>query len=350
MADGDRKTLRLALFGKPGAGKSTTAGILEKALREAGQRVAVVRIAAPLYDVQEFFHARAGAPLRKGQQDGALLNFLGSHFRRTASGFLLEDFAERCALTAFGGVDVILCDDARPADLGGLAEQGFHLVRISAPDAVRRQRKAGRGDATAGQDDHPTELGVDGAVADTELDNSGTLGELESSVTAFVAALKDPGFVGADRAGPDERALAVRALVRHAERTITPRYVEGRHQIGAVVLSGDGRLFTGVHLEAMVGRASICAEAVALGQACLAGATDLRAVVAVRHPKPSEDHDEVRLVPPCGLCRELLLDYGAEIEVVVDSGGTPVLRPLAGLLPHKYRGTKWAVPAGSSAG
>jgi cytidine deaminase len=91
----------------------------------------------------------------------------------------------------------------------------------------------------------------------------------------------------------------------------------------------------------MVGRASICAEAVALGKACEAGATDLRVALAVRHPKPSEADQRIKLVPPCGLCRELLLDYSAGISVVVDADGARRLIPLATMLPHKYVGTKW---------
>jgi cytidine deaminase len=127
---------------------------------------------------------------------------------------------------------------------------------------------------------------------------------------------------------------------------ITARYVESRHQIAAVLVTGDGRIFTGIHLEAMVGRASICAEAVALGKACEAGAKDVRLLVSVRHPKRSEAHTYVRVVPPCGLCRELLLDYGRDLQVVVDDDGVLDLEPMARLLPHKYLGTKWGTTTG----
>jgi cytidine deaminase len=47
----------------------------------------------------------------------------------------------------------------------------------------------------------------------------------------------------------------------------------------------SGRVFTGVHLEANVGRIAACAEAVAPGRAATeAGDTDVDTVVAVYHP------------------------------------------------------------------
>jgi cytidine deaminase len=335
MTGAPRSVQRVALFGLPGAGKSISAGLLRRTLSEMGRNVEVVKLAAPLYDVQESFYARTRTRLAEGQQDGQLLNFLGSHFRRAAPGFLLEDFARRCSAAALAGADVLLCDDARPADLDGLRAQGFTLVRVTAPDELRRDRKAGRGDRTAGRDDHPTELGGEGVVADQDLDNSGDLAALEEGVAALAKSL--PAAATTEHDG----AEAVTALVAQAREVISARYAENRHQIGAVIVTGDGRVFSGIHLEAMVGRASICAEAVALGQARAAGADDLRLVLAVRHPKPSETRRDIKLVPPCGLCRELLLDYGPHLRTVVQDGDDIRVVPLGGLLPHKYVGTKW---------
>jgi cytidine deaminase len=333
--------LRVALFGLPGAGKSTSAGLLREALTAAGRRVAVVKTAAPLYDVQHAFYERAGLSLADGQQDGALLNFLGAHFRLAAPGFLLADFDRRWRAAALGGADVVLCDDARPVDLPGLTRQGFRIVRISAPDDLRRARKSERGDRIAGRDDHPTEAGGETVEAHHEIDNSGSWETLRDRIDVLAKELVTVAQVG----GPIEPDLE--SLIEVARTVIAGRYAENRHQIGAVVVAGDGRIFTGIHLEAMVGRASICAEAVALGRACAAGATDLRVVVAARHPKPSEPHRTIKLVPPCGLCRELLLDYGPDIQVVVETDGRPELVPMSGLLPRKYVGTKWPVAARS---
>lgn len=338
---GADRRIRIALFGLPGAGKSTSAEIFQKAFSAIGLRVAVIKLAAPLYDVQEFFYSRVRNTIRPGQQDGALLNFLGSHFRNIDPKFLIEDFVERCSFSDLGGADVILCDDARPLDLEKLAEQGFSLVQISAPDALRRARKKNRDDRTSGNDQHPTETAGSPVKHDFDLDNSGKLLTLEKQIHSLVRTLSEPGVTGDRSVVSGEHGQAARLLVRYASETITPRYAENRHQIGAAILTGDGRVFTGLHLEAMVGRASICAEAVALGAAKAAGSSDLRAVVAVRHPKPSETEREIEVVPPCGLCRELLLDYGPQIQAVTPMADGLEFVSLAKMLPHKYVGTKW---------
>ncbi|MEV0754972.1 hypothetical protein [Streptosporangium sp. NPDC050280] len=132
-----------------------------------------------------------------------------------------------------------------------------------------------------------------------------------------------------------------RRVVAAAYELISSRYVLARHQIGAAILDRNGGLHLGLHLDAMVGRAAVCAEAVALGVARMATTAPLIMVAAVRYPKPQED-EPARLVPPCGLCRELLLDHAPALAVVVGTPLGPRTVPLAELLPHKYVGTKWA--------
>ncbi|GLW58537.1 hypothetical protein [Kitasatospora phosalacinea] len=137
---------------------------------------------------------------------------------------------------------------------------------------------------------------------------------------------------------PDETAAR---LVATAYETIRSRYVEGRRQIAAAGLAADGRVYVGVHLEAMVGCYSLCAERAALAQAAVYTDQPLVAMAAVRYPKPSEG-GPARIVAPCGGCRELLSDHAPGLRVVVPREGRGLLVPLAELLPDKYVGTKWA--------
>ncbi|MGV9310399.1 hypothetical protein ACWDLG_44150 [Nonomuraea sp. NPDC003727] len=134
------------------------------------------------------------------------------------------------------------------------------------------------------------------------------------------------------------------ALVTAAFAAINSRYALARHQIAAAILDADGGIHLGLHVDAMVGRAAVCAEAGALSAARLATDAPLQAVAAVRYPKPSEPA-LARIVPPCGLCRELLLDHAPSLLAVVHDGAYPVLTPMAELLPHKYVGTKWPAAA-----
>ena len=126
------------------------------------------------------------------------------------------------------------------------------------------------------------------------------------------------------------------ALVAEAREVIRLLYRYGWHHIGAAVRMRSGRVFTAVHLEANVGRVAVCAEAVALGRAIAEGERDFAAIVAVRHPHAGEADQSIRVVAPCGMCRELISDYGPATEVIYAADGEVRKSPVGDLLPAKY--------------
>jgi cytidine deaminase len=130
---------------------------------------------------------------------------------------------------------------------------------------------------------------------------------------------------------------ADQALIRAAIDLINARYVENRHHIAAAVRGKSGKIYTGLHLDTYVGRASVCAEAVALGQAMAAGEQSIEAIVSVRHPRPREQHREPQLVSPCGICREMLNDFAPGAVVLLGGDHGIERRPVESLLPDKYR-------------
>lgn len=127
------------------------------------------------------------------------------------------------------------------------------------------------------------------------------------------------------------------ALVEAAREVLRRHYKPFWHTVGAAIRSRDGRVWTGVHLGAVVGRLSICAEVIAVGRAIMDGDGTIECAVAVRHPKPDEADQTVAVVPPCGACRETLTDYDRDALVIVP---TPLgLRkiPVRTLLPFPYQ-------------
>ena len=107
--------------------------------------------------------------------------------------------------------------------------------------------------------------------------------------------------------------------------------------MGAALRSRDGRIWTGLHLGATVGRLSVCAEAVALGRAILDGDGTVECAVAVRHPKADESVREIAIVPPCGACREMLTDFDPAADVIVPGPDGPRRMPVQALLPLPYQ-------------
>lgn len=126
---------------------------------------------------------------------------------------------------------------------------------------------------------------------------------------------------------PTALTPADEALLSHArdlnEETFDPEFFDGAHIVAATVRTVDGEFHDGVSLPASIGRASSCAEPVALGSAMAAGYSheDLEACVAVAYPMPEHDAEKTRVIPPCGVCRELLVDYNPELRVLVPDDG-----------------------------
>jgi cytidine deaminase len=126
-------------------------------------------------------------------------------------------------------------------------------------------------------------------------------------------------------------------LIAAATQAIAQRYRYDWQEVGAALRTRDGRVYTGVNLDAYLGRMAVCAEAVALGRAVTeTGETGIETIVAVRHPEPLEADRSIRVVSPCGSCRELIWDYDRNARVIVPTANGPAVSAIGELLPNKY--------------
>jgi cytidine deaminase len=126
-------------------------------------------------------------------------------------------------------------------------------------------------------------------------------------------------------------------LIAAAHDVLARHYRPFWHTVAAAIRGRDGRVWTGLHLGATVGRLSVCAEAVALGRALLEGDGRVDSVVAVRHPKPDEVDRELAVVPPCGACREMFLDHCPDVLVIMHTATGLEKLSVRALLPAPYR-------------
>ena len=126
-------------------------------------------------------------------------------------------------------------------------------------------------------------------------------------------------------------------LMEVARAVIRRRYRNDWQEVGAALRTRNGRIFTGVNLDAYLGRMAVCAEAVALGQMVTeVGETGIDIIVAVRHPRTSEADRTIAVVSPCGSCRELIWDYDRNARVIVPGENGPTVASIGELLPNKY--------------
>lgn len=113
-------------------------------------------------------------------------------------------------------------------------------------------------------------------------------------------------------------------------------YKYGRHHIGSAVRTKTGNIYAAVHVEANVGRITVCGEAMAIGKSISEGDHEFDTIVAVAHPHPHEDIEKCWIVAPCGMCRELISDYGKNTNVILSYNGKLVKCNVMELLPEKY--------------
>ena len=117
-------------------------------------------------------------------------------------------------------------------------------------------------------------------------------------------------------------------LIAAATAAIKSRYRNDWQEVGAAMRTRDGRVITGVNLDAYVGRGTALTDK---------GDKGIETIVAVRHPKPGEKGD-IAVVSPCGTCRELIHDYDPKARVIVPDGSNgPTVTTIGELLPNKYR-------------
>ncbi len=126
-------------------------------------------------------------------------------------------------------------------------------------------------------------------------------------------------------------------LIAAASEAIRSRYRNDWQEVGAAMRTRDGRIVTGVNIDAYLGRMAVCAEAIAIGRAITeTGDNGIETIVAVRHPRPHEADQNIKVVSPCGSCRELIHDYDRKAQVIVPNGEKPAVVSIGDLLPNKY--------------
>jgi cytidine deaminase len=114
-------------------------------------------------------------------------------------------------------------------------------------------------------------------------------------------------------------------LVQAAAHVARTRCRGDNHTMAAAARARDGRIVTAVNAYHFTG--GPCAELVVIGAAAAQGAYELDTMVAV---------GDRGVVPPCGRCRQVLLDYFPGLKVIVGEGDRVRTVPVTDLLPESY--------------
>jgi cytidine deaminase len=105
-----------------------------------------------------------------------------------------------------------------------------------------------------------------------------------------------------------------------------------KFRVGAVLLGKSGTIYHGTNVENASFGLSICAERSAIFRAVAEGETDFTAIAICA--------DGTAPTLPCGACRQVLVEFGPDMTVLVaggkGSGGEILQFSLRELIPHAF--------------
>jgi cytidine deaminase len=116
----------------------------------------------------------------------------------------------------------------------------------------------------------------------------------------------------------------VKQAVKAKEFAYTPYY---KFRVGAALLTKSGNVYTGCNVENGAGF-SICAERAAAVKAISVGDKDFVAIAITT--------DEKKFVYPCGVCRQFLVEFNPNLDVILFDGKILKTEKLTNLLPNFF--------------
>ncbi len=121
------------------------------------------------------------------------------------------------------------------------------------------------------------------------------------------------------------------ALVRAAEAARRHAHAPySRYLVGAAVETDDGAVYAGCNVENASFGLTICAERAAVCAAVAAGARRIRRAVVITDSDPPG--------APCGACRQVLAEFGLDMEVTAIGSVRRIDWRLRDLLPDAFTG------------
>ena len=117
------------------------------------------------------------------------------------------------------------------------------------------------------------------------------------------------------------------AAARTARRSAVAPF--STFKVGAALEAADGTIITGCNIENATYGLTMCAERVAMFKALSEGHRAFTRVAIVA--------DTREPTPPCGACRQILWEFGGDLEIILANTRRETARfRLSELLPHPF--------------
>ncbi|SKC37663.1 cytidine deaminase [Maledivibacter halophilus] len=102
-----------------------------------------------------------------------------------------------------------------------------------------------------------------------------------------------------------DKKLLIKKAFEAREKAYVP--YSGYH-VGACVLTGRGKTYTGCNIESASYTPTICAERTAIAKAVSEGERDIKAIAIT---------GDSEWTYPCGVCRQVIREFGKDILVII---------------------------------
>lgn len=119
-------------------------------------------------------------------------------------------------------------------------------------------------------------------------------------------------------------------LVKVAKKAMKNAYVPySKFRVGAALETLDGKIFTGCNIENASFGGTNCAERTALFKAISEGSRKFTRIAII-----SDSND---FTYPCGICRQVLSEWGLDMEVIVANNNEEFrVHKLSEILPYAF--------------
>ena len=110
-------------------------------------------------------------------------------------------------------------------------------------------------------------------------------------------------------------------------------------QVGAALLTKSGKVYTGCNIENAAFSPTNCAERTAVFKAVSEGETEFQSIAVVGNKKGAPE-EKWEFCTPCGVCRQVLLEFvdPEEFEILAGKGNEIRKFTLSQLLPESFGG------------
>ncbi|MDW7659990.1 MAG: cytidine deaminase [Bacillota bacterium] len=125
--------------------------------------------------------------------------------------------------------------------------------------------------------------------------------------------------------------MTYKELVKKAYEAMEFAYTPySKFNVGAALLTKSGKVYTGCNVEIASLGATNCAERTAIFKAISEGEKEYTAIAVVSSSKD--------FTYPCGICRQVIVEFGKDIDIIVAKDYDYEVYKIDELLPHSFTG------------